>query len=71
MTSTFIAGLHHDGIVVPCLFDCAIDGESFRAYVEQQLLPSLAPDDIVVADILSSHKVAGVHEAIEARGASL
>jgi transposase len=71
MTSTFIAGLRHDGIVAPCLFNCAIDGELFRAYVEQQLAPSLTPDDIVIADNLSSHKVAGVREAIEARGASL
>jgi len=71
MTSTFIAGLRHDRIVAPCLFNCAIDGELFLAYVEQQLAPSLTPDDIVIADNLSSHKVAGVREAIEARGASL
>lgn len=71
MTSTFIAGLRHDGIVAPCLFNCAIDGELFLAYVEQHLAPSLAPGDIVIADNLSSHKVAGVREAIEARGASL
>src|SRR5580658_5349704 len=51
--------------------ECAIGGELFLAYVEQQLAPSLTPDDIVIADNLSSHKVAGVREAIEARGASL
>ena len=39
--------------------------------VEQCLAPTLDPDDIVVADNLPSHKVAGVHEAIEARGASM
>src|SRR5580658_2716345 len=71
MKSTFIAGLRHDGIVAPCMFNCTIDGELFLAYVEQQLAPSLTPDDIVIADNLSSHKVAGVREAIEARGASL
>ena len=71
MTSTFIAGLRHDGIIAPCLFNCAIDGELFLAYVEQQLAPSLAPGDIVIADNLSSHKVTGVREAIEARGALL
>jgi hypothetical protein len=42
MTSTFIAGLRHDGIIAPCLFNCAIDGELFLAYVEQQLAPSLS-----------------------------
>ena len=71
MTSTFIAGLRHDGIVAPCLFNCAMDGELFLAYVEQQLAPSLVPGDIVIADNLPSHKVAGVREAIEARSASL
>jgi hypothetical protein len=30
MTSTFIAGLRHDGIVAPRLFNCAIDGELFN-----------------------------------------
>jgi transposase len=71
LTSTFIAGLRHDGIVAPCLFNCAIDGELFLAYVEQQLAPTLTPDDIVIADNLSSHKVPGVRQAIEQRGASL
>ena len=71
MTSTFITGLRHGGIVAPCLFNCATDGELFLAYVEQQLAPSPVPGDIVTADTLSSHKVAGVREAIEARGASL
>jgi len=70
MTSTFIAGLRCDGIIAPCLFDGAINGELFLAYVEQQLAPSLTPDDIVVADNLGSHKVAGVREAIEARGST-
>ena len=43
MTSTFIAGLRYDGIVAPCLFNCAMDGELFLAYVEQQLAPSQVP----------------------------
>ena len=71
MTSTFIAGLRRDGIVAPCLFNCAMDGELFLDYVEQQLAPSLVPGDLVIADNLPSHKVAGVREAIEARAASL
>jgi hypothetical protein len=39
MTPTFIAGLRHDGIIAPCLLNCAMDGELFLAYVEQQLAP--------------------------------
>ena len=48
-----------------------MDGESFRAYVEQFVVPILKPADIVVMDNLASHKVAGVREAIEAAGAEL
>jgi transposase len=48
-----------------------INGRSFRAYIEQMLAPTLSPGDIVVADNLASHKVAGVRNAIEGRGASL
>ncbi len=70
-TSTFLAGLRHDRIVAPLVLDGAINGRSFRAYVEQFLAPTLAEGDIVLADNLGSHKVAGVREAIEARGASL
>ena len=70
-TSTFLAGLRHDRIVAPLVLDGAINGRSFRAYIEQVLAPTLRPGDVVIADNLGSHKVAGVREAIERRGASL
>ena len=53
------------------MLDRPINGRSFRAYVEQFLAPTLKQGDIIVADNLGSHKVAGVREAIEAKGASL
>jgi transposase len=70
-TSTFIAGLRDDGLVAPCVYDGAINGELFLAYVEQVLVPTLRPDDLVIMDSLGSHKVAGVRAAIEAAGAQL
>lgn len=70
-TSTFIAALRHDRMDAPLVLDGAINGESFLAYVEQFLAPTLSPGEVVLADNLGSHKVAGVREAIEARGASL
>jgi len=70
-TSTFIAGLRCDGLVAPCVFDGAINGEAFLAYVEQVLAPTLRRGDIVIMDRLSSHKVAGVRQAIEGAGARL
>jgi transposase len=70
-TTTFVAALRHDGLSAPCVFDGAINGERFRAYVEQGLAPTLAPGDVVVMDNLRAHKVKGVREAIEAAGARL
>jgi transposase len=70
-TLTFVSALRHDGMVAPMLIEGPMNGELFLAYVEQFLVPTLKPNDIVVADNLASHKVAGVVEAIEAAGATL
>ena len=37
-----------------------MDGASFLAYVEQILVPTLQPGDMVMADNLAAHKVDGV-----------
>jgi putative transposase len=57
---TFIAALRHDGIVAPFVLDGPINGESFRAYVEQVLVPELREGDIVVMDNLGSHKAPAI-----------
>jgi transposase len=49
----------------------AIDGEFFQLFVEQELVPVLWPGAVVMVDNLSTHKAAGVREAIEAVGARL
>lgn len=71
MTTTFVAALRHDGLAAPTVVDGAMNGATFLAYVEQQLVPTLKQDDLVVLDNLSAHKVAGVREAIEAAGAKI
>ncbi len=70
-TTTIIGALRSTGLVAPAVFDGAIYGVSFLAWVEQILAPTLRNGDIVVLDNLSSHKVDGVREAIEATGAEL
>jgi transposase len=69
-TTTFVAGLRHDGVVAPVVLDGPMTGAVFQAYVEQMLAPSLTPGDGVVMDNLQAHKAAGVEAAIRARGAS-
>jgi len=70
-TTTFLAGLRRDEIVAPLVVDQPMNGVIFLAYIEQFLAPTLKPGDIVILDNLSAHKVDGVREAIEARGAKL
>ena len=71
MTTSFTAGLRRDGICAPMRLDGPIDGDAFRAYIEQLLVPTLTIGDTVIMDNLPAHKVAGVREAIEAAGAKL
>ncbi len=70
-TTTFIAALRCDGLTAPMVADGPMDGALFLAYVRTFLCPTLRPGDIVIADNLSSHKVNGVQQAIEAVGASI
>jgi len=70
-TMTFIAALRHDRVEAPWLVDGPVNGERFRLYIEQVLVPTLQPDDIVVMDNLGSHKSKAVRRAIRATGAKL
>ena len=68
-TTTFIAGLRQSGIIAPLVLDGPMTGQAFLAYVEQVLIPTLQPDDIVVMDNLPAHKIAAVRAAIAKAGA--
>lgn len=70
-TLTFLAALRSDRIDAPCLFDGPINGESFTAWVECALVPTLRPGDVVVMDNLGSHKRQAIRRAIRAVGAKL
>jgi transposase len=70
-TSTFLAALRCDRVEAPWLLDGPINGESFLLYVDQLLVPTLKPGDIVVMDNLGSHKGKAVRQAIRAAGAKL
>jgi transposase len=70
-TETLIAALRFDRIDAPMTIDGALDGAAFLAWVEQALAPTLCAGEVVVMDNVPVHKVAGVREAVEARGASV
>jgi transposase len=70
-TTTFVAGLRLTGLMATMVLDGPINRDAFQAYVEQVLVRELRPGDIVIMDNLSSHKGAGIRQAIEAAGATL
>jgi len=70
-THTVVTALRLDGLGAPAVFDGPIDTPSFLAYVEQVLVPTLRPGDVVVLDNLAVHKQPEVHAAIVAVGARL
>jgi transposase len=69
-TTTFTAGLRLDGLTAPMVLDGPMNGTAFQAYVDQVLVPTLKPGDVVIMDNLPAHRVSGVREAIEAAGAT-
>ena len=70
-TQTVIAALRVEGLGAPAVFDGPIDAVSFRAYVDQVLVPTLRPGDVVVLDNLAVHKQPEVRTAIEGVGAHI
>ena len=70
-TLTFLAALRCDRLEAPCVIDGPINGDSFLAYVEQVLVPTLKHGDVVIMDNLGSHKRQAIRRAIRAAGAKL
>ena len=68
---TFLAALRCGQLTAPWLIDGPMDGAMFLSWVERELAPTLKQGDLVICDNLSCHSVAGVREALAARGASL
>ena len=70
-TTTVLMGLRADGPFSPLVIDGAINGEMFRAWVNQHLCKALRRGEIVVLDNLSAHKISGIKEALEKVGVQL
>ena len=68
---TVVAALTATGLTAPAVFDGPLDNPTFRAYVEQVLVPALRPGAVVVLDNLAIHRQLGVRTAIEAAGVQL
>ncbi|MGH9141831.1 MAG: IS630 family transposase [Vicinamibacterales bacterium] len=70
-TLTFLAALRINALTEPCVVEGPINGTIFRAYIEQFLVPTLQPGDIVILDNLGSHRSQAIRSAIRRAGAKL
>ena len=70
-TTTFTGALRLSGMTAPMVLDGPMNRAAFRAYVEQVLVPTLRPGDIVVMDNSPTHYGQDIRTLIEAVGASL
>ncbi len=70
-TLTVLAALTTEGVLASMSIESPTDGDVFLAFVEQVLGPQLQPGHLVILDNLAAHKVDGVRQPIERRGASL
>jgi transposase len=70
-TTTMVCAIRLTGPSAPCLFEGAMDGEMFLAWIQHGLVVELHKGDLVIMDNLATHKVEGVRQAIEGAGARL
>lgn len=70
-TVTFVAALRHNKMTAPMVVGGAMTGEMFLAYVEQCLVPTRKPNDIVVMDNCRIHIGPSIRETIEKARATL
>jgi transposase len=68
---TTLGAMSQRGIEAVMTIPSPTDGDIFTAYVQQVLSPKLRAGDVVILDNLSAHKVTGIRELVEARGAQL
>ena len=68
---TIIGAIALDGVRARRELEGALNGETFKAFLREELGPKLRKGDVVIMDQLSVHKVAGVKEIIAKYGASV
>ena len=69
--TSILSSVRTNGDMVPMVYEGALNGDLFKAYIVQFLVPTLREGDIVIMDNLTSHKVAGVVDPIISAGAKV
>ena len=60
-----------DGDMIPLVYSGTLNGDLFKQYLAQFVVPKLKPYDILIMDSLSAHKVKGIREMVENVGANV
>ena len=68
---TLIGAIKKEGIVATRLIKNSMKGKDFQSFLEIDLIPKLTEGDVLVMDNLSIHKMEGIKELIEAKGARI
>ncbi|WP_158743893.1 IS630 family transposase, partial [Acidisphaera sp. L21] len=68
-TTTFVGALRLEGMTAPWALGGPMNAVAFLVYVQQVLVPTLRPGDVVIMDNLPAHKGEAVRTAIAAAGA--
>lgn len=69
--TTLIGALGCRGFTASLFGAWYTNGSIFLTFVQENLVPTLIPGDVVVMDNLSAHKVTGIKQSIEKAGARL
>ena len=69
--TSLLSSVRLNGDTVPFVYQGTLNGELFKAYITQCLVPTLCEGDIVIMDNSTPHKVKGVIEPIVAAGAKV
>ncbi|NJO52354.1 MAG: IS630 family transposase [Leptolyngbyaceae cyanobacterium RM2_2_4] len=68
---TLIGAIKKEGVVATRLIKGWMKGKDFRAFLEIDLIPKLKGGEVIVMDNLSSHKMEGIKELVEEKGARI
>jgi transposase len=68
---SILSSVRLSGETVPLVYEEALNGKLFAAYIKEFLTPTLNAGDIVIMDNLTSHKVAGAIQPILDKGATV
>ena len=69
--TTTLAVIGWMGITAPLVVSGAVNGTTFYGYIQQCVVPTLKPGDVLFMDNLSAHKVAGLEALIRSCGAQV